>query len=69
MQDEIDMTGNDFENLFRFCASNCVQPVRSRIVSRPRRKASTSPSRAWVWRIICVSLASQPVQAAISRVR
>lgn len=39
------------------------------LVSRPRRKASTSPSRAWVWRIICVSLASQPVQAAISRVR
>ncbi len=34
--------------------------MRNRIVSRPRRKGRISPSRAWVCKIVAVSVASLP---------
>ncbi|SPX44373.1 Uncharacterised protein [Klebsiella pneumoniae] len=63
------MTGNDFENLFRFLRVKLRPAGAQQDSFTPETESEHLASRAWVWRIICVSLASQPVQAAISRVR
>lgn len=63
------MTGNDFENLFRFLRVKLRPAGAQQDSFTPETESEHLAQQGVGMEDLCVSLASQPVQAAISRVR